>query len=32
MSNVSVAGNVSPVGEFLWSQDIGFQRIALPKQ
>jgi regulation of enolase protein 1 (concanavalin A-like superfamily) len=32
MSHVSVTGNVSPPGEFLWSEDIGFQMILLPKK
>ena len=32
MSHVTVTGNVSPPGEFLWSEDIGFQMIMLPKK
>jgi len=32
MSHVAVAGDVSPPGEFLWSEDIGFQMIMLPKK
>jgi hypothetical protein len=32
MSNVTLEGHVSPTGEFLWSEDIGFQVIALPKK
>jgi hypothetical protein len=32
MSNVAVTGDVSPAGEFLWSEDIGFQMIMLPKK
>jgi len=32
MSRVTVAGEVSPPGEFLWSEDIGFQMILLPKK
>jgi hypothetical protein len=32
MSNVVVTGDVSAAGEFLWSEDIGFQMIALPKK
>jgi serine/threonine protein kinase len=31
MSNVTLTGDVDPPGEFLWSKDIGFQMIALPK-
>ena len=31
ISNVEVTGNVSPDGEFLWSEDVGFQMIMLPK-
>jgi len=31
-SNVSVTGEVEPEGEFLWSEDIGFQMITLPKE
>jgi len=31
-ANVSVIGAVEPDGEFLWSEDIGFQIIALPKE
>ena len=30
--NVAVTGNITPPGEFLWSEDIGFQMIALPKK
>jgi hypothetical protein len=32
MSHVSVTGKVDPPGEFLWSEDIGFQMIMLPKK
>ncbi|MCX5645256.1 MAG: protein kinase [Phycisphaerae bacterium] len=32
MSNVAVTGKVEPPGEFLWSEDIGFQMIMLPKK
>jgi hypothetical protein len=32
MSHVAVAGKVEPPGEFLWSEDIGFQMIMLPKK
>ena len=32
ISNVEVTGNVSPDGEFLWSEDVGFQMIMLPKK
>lgn len=32
MSHITVAGDVSPPGEFLWSEDIGFQMIMLPKK
>jgi regulation of enolase protein 1 (concanavalin A-like superfamily) len=32
MSNVTVTGRVDPPGEFLWSEDIGFQMIMVPKQ
>jgi len=32
ISNVTVTGDVDPIGEFLWSEDIGFQAIALPKR
>lgn len=32
ISNVTVTGNVEPTGEFVWSEDIGFQMIALPKE
>ncbi len=32
MSNVTSIGDVSPAGEFLWSEDIGFQMIMLPKK
>jgi len=32
MSHVTVAGKVDPPGEFLWSEDIGFQMIMLPKK
>lgn len=31
-SNVSVTGEVKPDGEFLWSEDIGFQIIAPPNR
>ena len=31
-SNVSVTGEVEGEGRFLWSEDIGFQIIALPKE
>jgi hypothetical protein len=32
MSHVAIAGNAQPTGQSLWSQDIGFQMIMLPKQ
>jgi len=32
MSNVAVTGDVEPTGEFLWSEDIGFQMIMLPRE
>ena len=32
MSGVAVTGEIEPKGEFLWSEDIGFQIIALPKK
>jgi len=32
MSHVSVTGKVDPPGEFLWSEDIGFQMILLPRK
>jgi hypothetical protein len=32
MSHVTVAGKVDPPGEFLWSEDVGFQMIMLPKK
>ncbi len=32
MSNVTVTGDIQPPGEFLWSEDIGFQVIILPKK
>jgi regulation of enolase protein 1 (concanavalin A-like superfamily) len=32
MSHVTVTGKVEPPGEFLWSEDIGFQMIMLPKK
>jgi len=32
MSNVSVTGDYRPEGEFLWSEDVGFQMITLPKE
>jgi regulation of enolase protein 1 (concanavalin A-like superfamily) len=32
MSGVTVTGKVEPPGEFLWSEDIGFQMIMLPKK
>jgi len=32
MSAVVVTGNVSPAGDFIWSEDIGFQMIMLPKK
>jgi len=32
MSHVSLTGNSGPPGEFLWSEDIGFQMIMLPKK
>lgn len=32
MSNVTATGKVEPPGEFLWSEDIGFQMIVLPKK
>ena len=31
-SNVSVTGKIESAGEFLWSEDIGFPMIALPKE
>lgn len=32
ISNVTVTGDVEPVGAFFWSEDVGFQMIALPKE
>jgi len=32
ISNVTVTGEVEPAGEFIWSEDIGFQAVALPKK
>jgi hypothetical protein len=32
MSHVIVTGDVNPTGEFLWSEDIGFQVVLLPKK
>lgn len=32
MYNVTVTGDVEFEGEFLWSEDIGFQIITLPKE
>jgi hypothetical protein len=32
MSNLTTTGRVEPAGEFLWSEDIGFQMIMLPKK
>ena len=32
ISNVSLTGDVEPEGEFLWSEDVGFQMIMLPKE
>jgi hypothetical protein len=32
ISNVTITGDVEPTGEFLWSEDIGFQAITLPKK
>ena len=31
-SNVSVTGEIEPDVEFLWSEDVGFQLIVLPKK
>jgi len=32
ISDVTTTGDVQPIGQFLWSEDIGFQAIALPKK
>jgi hypothetical protein len=32
MSHITLTGKVSPPGQFDWSEDIGFQMIALPKK
>ena len=32
MSQVTVTGDVAAKGQFLWSEDIGFQIVVLPKE